>query len=231
MAKRVLITGGNKGIGLCCTKSFLELGYEVVVVARDFSNFDVEGVKTIEFDLQNVGEIESLVREVGEIDVLINNAGFMQPHISYDDYPKIDMQRIMNVNLYSAVELMNLLSVGMKERGYGRIVNVASIAGQIGHPDVWYGMSKAALINATKIYGKLLGGDGIVVNCVAPSPVETEMQQTNSEERKAEFKKTVATGRFAEPEEIADAILWLATDCPEYINGTCLDINNCSYPR
>ncbi len=94
-----------------------------------------------------------------------------------------------------------------------------------------YGIAKAGLINATKIYGKILGAHGITVNCVAPSPTETDMQKDNSEERKAEFKKTVATGRFATAEEVAKTIVWLATDCPEYINGTCIDINNCSYPR
>jgi len=231
MSKKVLITGGNKGIGLETTKMFLDLGYEVIVVARDFSKFDIKNVRTIVYDLNDIENLPSLAREVGDIDVLINNSGFMQPHIPYDNYPKEDKERIMNVNLYAPVELMNLFSASMKKNKYGRIVNVGSIAGQIGHPDVWYGMSKAAIINATKIYAKLLGPDGIVVNTLAPSPVETDMQAVNSEERKAEFKKSVITGRFAEASEIAKTILWLATDCPEYINGICVDINNGSYMR
>ena len=90
-------------------------------------------------------------------------------------------------------------------------------------------MAKAAIINATKIYGKLLGAHGITVNCVAPSPTETDMQKIIQKREKAEFKKTVATGRFAEPEEVAKAIVWLQLIVPEYINGICLDINNCSY--
>ncbi len=190
MSRKVLITGGNKGIGLETTKMFLELDYEVTVVARDFSKFDLENVRTIVYDLSDIENLSSLAKEVGDIDVLINNSGFMQPHITYDNYPKEDITNIMNVNLYAPVELMNLFSVAMKKNGYGRIVNVGSIAGQIGHPDVWYGMSKAAIINATKIYAKLLGPKGIVVNTLAPSPVETEMQASNSEERKAEFKKS-----------------------------------------
>ena len=234
MLKRVLITGGNKGIGLAVSRAMLELGYEIIIVARDFETCNllgVENVTCIEYDLSNLEDLPILAKEVGEIDILINNAGYMQTQYSYDNYPKDQRDKLMNVDLYAPVELMNLFSAGMKNRRYGRIVNTASIAGQIGHPDIWYGMAKAALINATKIYGKLLGEYGITVNCVAPSPTETDMQKDNSEQRKAEFKKTVVTGRFAQPEEVAKAIVWLATDCPEYINGICIDINNCSYPR
>jgi len=233
MKTRALVTGGNKGIGFEVTKDFLERGFEVVVVARDFSSFDLqdENLTIIEYDLANVTDLPKLMKQVGDIDILINNAGFMQPKYSFDNYPIEAKERIMNVDLHTPVELMTLCSNSMKEKGYGRIVNVASIAGQIGHPDIWYGIAKAGLINATKIYAKLLGGNGIVVNCIAPSPVETDMQKDNSEERKAEFKKTVVSGRFAYASEIATTIVWLATDCPEYINGTTTDINNCSYPR
>lgn len=234
MKKRVLITGGNKGIGLAVSRAMIELGHEIVVVARDFTDFPLGGlpsVTEVEYDLTNIEGLETLSKEIGDIDILINNAGYMQPKYSYDNYPKEAKEKIMNVDLYAPVELINLFSVSMKKNGFGRIVNTASIAGQIGHPDVWYGIAKAGMINATKIYAKLLGADGITVNCVAPSPVETDMQKDNSEERKKEFKKTVVTGRFAQPEEIAKTIVWLATDCPEYINGICIDINNCSYPR
>ena len=234
MSKKVLITGGNKGIGLAVSRAMLEFGYEIIIVARDYDTCPLVGVANvtcIEYDLSNIDGLATLAKEVGDIDILINNAGYMQPKYTYYNYPKEARDHIMNVDLYTPIELMNLFSVGMKKKGYGRIVNTASIAGQIGHPDVWYGIAKAGLINATKIYGKMLGSHGITVNCVAPSPTETDMQKDNSEERKNEFKKTVTTGRFASAEEVAKAIVWLATDCHEYINGTCIDINNCSYPR
>jgi 3-oxoacyl-[acyl-carrier protein] reductase len=234
MSKRVLVTGGNKGIGLAVSRAMLEFGYEVVIVARDFDNCPLVGVKnvtSIEYDLSNVEDLPSLAKEVGNIDILINNAGYMQPKYTYNNYPKEAKEHLMNVDLYTPVELMNLFSEHMKKQKYGRIVNTASIAGQIGHPDVWYGIAKAGLINATKIYAKLLGSDGITVNCVAPSAAETDMQKDNDEARKAIFKASVVTNRFAEPEEVAKAIVWLATDCPEYINGITIDINNCFYPR
>ena len=232
--KRALITGGNKGIGLAVSRALIELDYEIVVVARNFEDFPLGGlpnVTEIEYDLSDIENLPTLAKEVGEIDVLINNAGYMQPKYTYDNYPKEAKEHLMNVDLHAPVELMNLFSVGMKKRKFGRIVNTASIAGQIGHPDVWYGIAKAGLINATKIYGKLLGSDGITVNCVAPSAAETDMQNDNDEKRKAAFKAAVVTNRFAEPEEVAKAIVWLATDCPEYINGITIDINNTFYPR
>ena len=232
--KRVLITGGNKGIGLAVVKRFIELDYEIIILARDYSNFpfkDNKKIKCIEYDLSNVEGLKELASEIGEIDTLINNAGYMQPKYTYDNYPQDKKEHIMNVDLYSPVELITIFSEGMKKRGYGRIVNTASIAGQIGHPDIWYGIAKAGIINATKIFAKLLGGHNIVVNCIAPSPVETDMQKDNSEERKLEFKKAVPCGRFAEPEEAAEVITWLATSCPEYVNGTTMDFNNSSYVR
>ncbi|WP_072681273.1 SDR family NAD(P)-dependent oxidoreductase [Arcobacter sp. LA11] len=234
MLNRVLVTGGNKGIGLEVVKRFLEIDYDVVVVGRDFSNFPLKDnakITTIEYDLSDVEGLPKLVEQIGEIDTLINNAGYMQPKYSYDNYPKEAKEHIMNVDLYTPVELITLFSEDMKKRGYGKIVNTASIAGQIGHPDIWYGIAKAGIINATKIFAKILGGDGIVVNCIAPSPVETDMQKDNSEERKAEFRKIVPCGRFAEPQEAAEVIFWLATQCPEYVNGTTIDFNNGSYVR
>ncbi len=154
MLNRVLVTGGNKGIGLEVVKRFLEVDYDVVVVGRDFSNFplkDNEKVTMIEYDLSDVDGLPKLVEQIGEIDTLINNAGYMQPKYSYDNYPKEAKEHIMNVDLHTPVELITLFSKGMKERGYGKIVNTASIAGQIGHPDIWYGIAKAGIINATKI--------------------------------------------------------------------------------
>ncbi|WP_072682004.1 SDR family NAD(P)-dependent oxidoreductase [Arcobacter sp. LA11] len=234
MLRRVLVTGGNKGIGLEVVKRFLEIDYEVIVVARDFSDFPYkENEKTtmIEYDLSDVEGLPKLAEQVGEIDTLINNAGFMQPKYTYDNYPKEAKEKIMNVDLHTPVELITIFSEGMKKRGYGKIVNTASIAGQIGHPDIWYGIAKAGIINATKIFAKLLGSHGIIINCIAPTPVETNMQKDNSEERKAEFKKILPCGRFAEPEEAAEVIFWLATTCPEYVNGTTIDFNNGSYAR
>ena len=231
--KKVLITGGNKGIGLETTRLFLENNYKVIVVARDYTNFefnDNDNVEKIKYDLSNVEGIKDLVEKIGHIDILVNNAGIMNS-IPYDSYPKADMEKLMNINLYAPIEFIKHTSKSMINAKSGRIVNTASVAGQIGHPDIWYGVSKAGIITATKSFAKLLGEHGIVVNCVAPGPVETDMLNVIPEQRKNSIKSNVFTDRFAKPEEVAKAIFWLATDCPEYINGTCIDINNGAFLR
>ena len=230
MKKTVLITGGNKGIGLETTKKFLQQGYEVIVVARDFTGFEFkenQNVRCIEFDLSDVNKVPELVAMVESIDVLINNAGVMYS-LPYDDYPKEKVDFMIALNIEVPVKLIELFSKKMPDGA--RIVNDASIAGQIGHPDVWYGITKAGLINATKSFAKIFDGR-IIINAVAPSPVETDMLNVIPEARREAFLKTVTAKRFAYAEEVAKTMVWLATEAPEYINGTCIDINSGSYMR
>jgi len=233
MNKKVLLTGGNKGIGLETTKILVEKGYEIYVVARDFTNFEFahhEQVHCIKFDISNIEEIPQLVKNIGPVDILINNAGIMNS-FSYDDYPAKYQDLLMKINLYAPIEFIKCVAVDMSNKGHGRIVNTASVAGQIGHPDIWYGVSKAGIINATKSFAKILAQKGIVVNAVAPSPVDTEMLQVIPEARKEFMKEATYMNRFAKASEIAKTICWLATESPDYINGVCIDINNGAFPR
>lgn len=231
--KKALITGGNKGIGLEVTKMLLEKGYKIIVVARDFKDYpfrENENVQTISYDLNDVSGIADLMSEIGYVDVLINNAGIMYS-LPYATYLAENKERLMNVNLYAPIEFIIQASKYMVQKQQGRIVNTASVAGQIGHPDIWYGVSKAGIINATKSFAKSLAPQGIVINAVAPGPVETQMMQVIPEDRKKSMKASVYTNRFAKADEVAKAITWLATESPEYINGVCLDINNGAFPR
>ncbi len=233
MKKTVLITGGNKGIGLATTRIFNENNFKVIVIARDFKNFEFnnnDNVEKVQYDLANINGIKDLVSSIGAVDILVNNAGKMNP-FAYDNYPQENIENIMKINLYAPIELITQVSKSMIKVGTGRIVNTASVAGQIGHPDIWYGVSKAGIINATKSFAKLFGSKGIVINAVAPGPVETDMLSIIPKERKKAIKNSVFTDRFAKAEEVAKTIYWLATDCPEYINGTCIDINNGAFPR
>ncbi len=224
--KTVLITGGNKGIGLELTKAFLELEYRIIVVARDFKEFAYTNeVECIEYDLTDVENIPKLVASMGQIDILINNAGVMYS-LPYDNYPQENVNVMLKLNLEAPIKLIE----ECVKAGATRVVNNASIAGQIGHPDVWYGATKAGLINATKSFAKIFAGK-VVINAIAASPVETDMLETIPLERREAFLKTVVSNRFATADEVAKTIFWLATESPEYINGTTVDINNGSFMR
>jgi len=226
MQQHILITGGNKGIGLALTKLCLDAGFKVSVIARDLEEFIyADAVNCVAYDLSDIAGIKAMVSTLGRVDVLVNNAGVMYS-LPYDNYPQEKVERMLKLNLEAPVKLMELCA----QAGVKRIVNNASIAGQIGHPDVWYGITKAGLINATKSFAKIFAGE-VVVNAVAPSPVETDMLETIPLARREAFLKTVVSGRFAKPEEIAQTIFWLATDAPEYINGTTIDINSSALMR
>ena len=226
MSKKVLITGGNKGIGLELTREFLALEYKVIVVARDFEGFEfANSVECIEYDLTNVEGIPKLVSSMGQLDILVNNAGVMYS-LPYNDYPVDKVSSMLRLNLEAPIKLIE----ECVKAGVTRVVNNASVAAYTGHPDIWYGMTKAALINATKSFAKIYEGK-VILNAVAPSPIDTDMQKVNTEERKEAFRQSVITKRFGYADEVAKAMLWLATESPEYINGTTIDINNGSYPR
>jgi len=226
MQKTILITGGNKGIGLALTELFLEQGDRVIVVARDFKDFEyADRVECMEYDLTDVKNIPNLIAQIGKVDTLINNAGVMYS-LPYNDYPQNKVESMLKLNLEAPIKLIE----ECVKAGASRVVNNASVAGYTGHPDIWYGMTKAALINATKSFAKIYQGK-VILNAVAPSPVDTDMQKVNTEERKEAFRKTVITGRFAIAQEVAETMFWLATSSPEYINGTTIDINNGSFPR
>ncbi len=171
-----------------------------------------------------------MVERLGEIDVLVNNAGTLYCH-AHDAFPERDALEILTVNLRAPVALIEALAPQMRRRKRGRIVNVASVAAFTGHPDLWYGATKAALVNVTKSYAGYLGRDGILVNAVAPGPTLTDMYEQLPQSRKDAVMRAVYSGRPCQPEEVAQAIFWLGTSSPDYLCGTTIDVNNGSYPR
>jgi NAD(P)-dependent dehydrogenase (short-subunit alcohol dehydrogenase family) len=190
-----------------------------------------ENITCVEFDLEKIEKIPEMIRSVGDIDILINNAGVMNA-LPYDNYSEDKKENILKVNLEAPVALIKEISAGMITRGSGRIVSISSVAGEIGHPDIWYGITKAGVINFTKSFAKILGPKNIAINCVAPGPVEdTPMFDIIPDARKDQMKQAVVSGRFAKPEEVAKTVYWLAVEAPEYINGICIDINNGSFMR
>lgn len=235
--KTVLVTGAARGIGLATARAFLGSGWKVLALDRDFSEFDEKRAVRVDFDLKNLDQIQGLISSLGEIDALVNNAGVLYCD-PYDAIPEEHKRTVLTVNLEAPVKLIESISIQMKKRGKdpasgiaGRIVNVGSVAAFTGHPDLWYGITKAGILNLTKAWAKELGPYGVLVNAVAPGPTQTAMYDQLPQSRKDGVMKSVYSGRVCTPEEVASAILWLGTSCPEYVNGTTLDVNNGSYPR
>jgi 3-oxoacyl-[acyl-carrier protein] reductase len=222
--RRVLITGGTRGIGAEIAGRLLDAGMEVFVLARKAASA-TGGATVVEYDLRNTEELPSLLDRLPPLDVLVNNAGIMHG-CKGEAYTEAMRKEILSVNLEAPVLLMQHVGARMAARGEGRIVNVGSLAGQIGHPDVWYGVSKAGLLNATKTFACEYGPSGVIINAVAPGPVETEMLATIPAARKEEIVRRVFARRFARPSEVAEVVRWLAIDAPEYLNGVCIGLSN-----
>jgi len=229
-AKTVLVTGAARGIGLATTRLFAAAGWRVHALDKDFSGFSLANVQKVEFDLRTLGGIPAMVEGLGEIDVLVNNAGTVYCH-PHDAFPPDDALEILTVNLLAPVALIEAVVPQMKQRKSGRIVNVGSVGAFTGHPDLWYGATKAAILNITKSYATYLGSDGILVNAVAPGPTLTDMYERLPQSRKDAVMRSVYSGRPCNPDEVAQTIFWLGTSSPAYMSGTTVDINNGSYPR
>ncbi len=224
----VLITGAGRGIGYATAFAFAEAGFDVLSLDRHFPS-DVIG-RRIDFDLRSLAEIPSLIASLGPLDTLVNNAAILycEPYLQIPDEHR---REILTVNLEAPSALIAALAPQIKARGSGRIVNVASVSAFTGHPDLWYGVSKAGLLNLTKSWARELGPHGGLVNAVAPGPTATNMYEQLPLSRKDAVLRSVYTGRVCTPAEVAASILWLGSASPQYVNGTTLDVNNGSYPR
>jgi 3-oxoacyl-[acyl-carrier protein] reductase len=203
----------------------------VLALDKDFSACTLgPDARRVSFNLQNLDGIPGMVAELGEIDVLVNNASVLYCH-PHDAFAEGDALEILTVNLRAPVALVEAVAPQMRRRKSGRIVNVASVAAFTGHPDLWYGATKAAMLNITKSYAGYLGGDGILVNAVAPGPTLTDMYERLPQSRKDAVMRSVYSGRPCKPEEVAQVIYWLGAESPAYVSGATMDVNNGSYPR
>ena len=153
-------------------------------------------------------------------------AVYSQPQLVADS---LDDYLARHPEMLGAGTVSRFLTTGDPVRG--RVINIASVAGFGGHPDVWYGASKGAILNMTKSLAKLYGPQGVLINAVAPGPTKTAMFDQLPQSRIDEFNRLVFARRFAEPDEIAKVIEWLALDAPEYVNGACIDAASGGYLR
>jgi 3-oxoacyl-[acyl-carrier protein] reductase len=219
--KTALVTGAARGIGRAAADALQNAGLKVL-------RLDLQG--EIAFDLTNLSEIVPLVESLGDIHVLVNNAG-VQTAVSVDKYTDEQRARILRVNLEAPVELIRAVSKQMIARKSGRIVNLASVAAYTAHTDLWYGVTKAGVVSFTRSFASYLGPRGIQVNAVAPGPIDTPLLDKAQLERVEELMKRVYTRRKGRPEEVAEAIRWLALDAPEIINGAVIDVTDGCFLR
>lgn len=226
--KTALVTGAGRGIGRAVAEVLCGSGLKVFGLDREFS--DSPAFEKILFDLTDLAGIPALVETIGKIDVLVNNAG-LQMALPIERYTDEARSRMLRVNLEAPVELIRAASKGMLERRAGRIVNVASVAAFMAHTDVWYGITKAGMVSFTRSFASYLGPQGIQVNAVAPGPIDTELLRNAQPERVAQLMRTVYTKRAGRPQEVAEAIRWLALDAPPILNGAVVDITDGCFLR
>ncbi|SCY13950.1 SDR family NAD(P)-dependent oxidoreductase [Desulfoluna spongiiphila] len=222
---KAIVTGGNRGIGFEISKKLLARGFEVHVLSRSGIDSPADGVISWTADISDYEQTTQVVDKIGHADVLINNAGIMNTKTA-SDYCQDDIHHILNVNQVTSVRLSIRMAEKMASIGGGRIVSMGSIAGEIGHPDIWYGISKAGIMNAMRSIARTFGPTGVVANSVAPGPVDTDMMKNIPQDRKERLKTATITQRFCSVAEVAETVCWLATDAPASINGEVIDLNN-----
>jgi len=218
-----LITGAGRGIGLATAKAFAKAGWKVLALDKDFSNFDLKEAERIEFDLQDLSGIRKLV-EKREVDTLVNNAGVLYCD-AYDSIPEQHRKEILAVNIEAPAELITALAPQMKARKSGRIVNVGSVAAFTGHPDLWYGITKAGILNLTKAWAKELGPHGVLVNAVAPGPVATELFDRGhplGSDKRQRVIDSIPVKRVGTADDVARAVVFLLSPESGYITGQTL---------
>jgi 3-oxoacyl-[acyl-carrier protein] reductase len=227
--KTALVTGAGRGIGRAAAEALARSAVHVFGLDREFREV-AKGIEPVEFDLTSIAAIPALISKLGKLDVLVNNAG-IQAALPIDRYTDEERSRMLRVNLEAPVELIRPASKGMAERHSGRIVNLASVAAYTAHTDLWYGVTKAGVVSFTRSFAAYLGPQGIQVNAVAPGPIDTELLKNAQPERVEQLMRAVYTRRVGKPEEVAEAIRWLALEAPPILNGAVLDITDGCFLR
>ena len=218
MPRVAIVTGGAGGFGKAIVQRLREDAVEVV--AGDLPDLDVTDPDSVDAFVADVLERH------GRLDVLVNNAGIAGSTAPVDDYALDEWRRVLDVNLTGTFICIRRCVPPMRSAGYGRIVNVASIAGKDGNPDMSaYSASKAGVIALTKSAGKELARTGVLVNCVVPAVFDTGMTDAAPEAERALFASRVPMGRMGRAEEFAELVAWLASERCSFSTGAAFDIS------
>jgi len=224
-----LVTGGASGIGAATVELLRRSGAQVAVF--DLSPDGLEqDVLTIQGDVTSSADADAAVErvesELGRLDVLVCSAGVGGDSVRAVDMPDEEWRRVFSINCDGTFFFNRAAVRGMVERGYGRVVNVASIAGKEGNPMASaYSASKAAVIGMTKSIAKEVADTGVLVNCIAPAVIDTPILGQLSEEHIGYMLQKIPLGRVGKPEEVARLIAYLASDDLSFATGACFDIS------
>lgn len=230
--KRAIITGGAQGIGLATAERFIESGAEVILWDINADMLDKAVAELGEkaagrvVELTEENAVTEAARQAGAIDILVNNAGITGGNGKTWELAPDVWRRTVEVNLVAPYLTCRALIPGMIERGYGRIVNIASIAGKEGNPNAsHYSASKAGLIGLTKSLGKELAKTGVIVNCLTPAAARTPIFDQMSQEHIDYMLSKIPLERFLEPAEAAAMIAWLSSAECSFTTGGVFDIS------
>ena len=232
--KVAVVTGGIQGFGLAVVERFLRSGAEVVIWEKDknlLDNFNIEGnVHKVQTDVSNFDSVEQstdqTIKLCGQIDILINNAGIAGPNHKTWEYPIEDWQQVIDIDLNGVFYCCKSVVPNMISNNYGRIVNVASIAGKEGNPNAMpYSAAKAGVIALTKSLGKELADKNIAVNCVTPAAAKTRIFDQISQEHIDYMLSKIPRGRFLKVDELASMVSWLVSEENSYTTGAVFDLS------
>ena len=231
-----IVTGAAAGIGKAIAERFAREGAIVALAdidlaaARSVASVIGPNAQAFELDVANPdqfhGVVDKLVKTSGGLDILVNNAGIAGRSAPAWDLRSEEWNRVLDVNLSGVFFGCQAALPHMRSRGYGRIVNIASIAGKEGNPNaVPYSASKAGVIGLTKALAKELANDGILVNCVTPAVIETDILKQLSAEHIHYMLSKIPMGRAGKPDEVAALVTWLASDECTFSTGAVFDIS------
>lgn len=227
MSRVVLVTGGNRGIGLSIARKFESLGDVVVVTSR--SGEPVKGLHVVKCDVTSTESVESAFAEIeekfGPVEVAIANAGITKDKLLVRMADE-DIDEVLNTNLFGAIRVARRATRSMTQARSGRIVFVSSVVALMGSAgQVNYAASKSGLVGAARSLAREIGSRGVTINVVAPGFIDTDMTAVLSEERKAQIVGNIPLGRYGKSAEVADAVAFLASLEASYVTGAVIPVD------
>ncbi|MER8370287.1 SDR family NAD(P)-dependent oxidoreductase [Mesorhizobium sp. M0306] len=233
--RSAVITGGASGIGLAVAQRITDEGGRVSVWDRDAAQIEqakasVPGLHSVTLDVADPLAVEAAagetIKALGAVDVLVTSAAITGPNMTAWEYSVEDWRRVIDININGVFFCNKALVPHMLERNYGRIVNIASIAGKEGNPNASaYSTSKAAVIGMTKSLGKELAKTKVTVNCVTPAAVRTAIFQQMSQQHIDFMLSKIPMARFGEVEEVAALICWIASEECSFTTAAVFDVS------